>query len=1032
MSKRLVFLLCLGLGVMALTWAPAFGRGLDIRIATAADDIEEVISDGSMDGGSSDIEIPFESVGGNDQIAGFRFQVPIAKGATVTKAWLEFECDETKGGTEPVNVLIEGQLVPDAPAITTAARNLSGRSPWTTAKVKCPLPTWNAADVKIQTADISSIINEIISQDGWVSGNYILLTVRDDKSNPSKGTRGAEAYEGESNGAALLHIETFDPSASDPSPADGFVGVSQPFFSWTKGDGAILHNVYFGTTPELTEANLVAKNQPFAMYYHVAGIEPGTTYYWRVDEIDATAKVTPGAVWSFTAEPIAAFGPTPANGAVDMFPAATLKWSPGKLAIQHQVFFGSSLADVTDGKPAADKGKVTKTEFNAGVLRSSTTYYWRVDELTADGKTNKGPVWSFTTADGVSNKIVSQWWFNIGGGAISDLTNNARYPNNPTGTELKDEFEGQFTNQYDSYGMRVYGWLTPPESGDYTFWVAGNDVGELWLSTDADPANAKRICATASGGDPRQWDDTNKSAPVALKAGQKYYIMALQKDGSGRDHVAVAWQGPSIPSQTILRSQYVDAFALPPLTAFSPTPANNQAEAAQDGALSWKAGDGAQKHDVYFGDDKAAVAAADTASPLYKGQKTDASLSAGDLEWGKTYFWRVDEIDAAGVVSPGSVWSFTTANFLPVDDMEGYTDDEGSRIYETWVDGWTNNTGAVVGNLTAPFAERTIIHGGKQAMPMDFNNAKTPFYSEAEQTFSPLQNWTTNGVDALSLWFRGNPVRFLDKGNGAFTIGASGHDIWDNADDFRFVYKRLNGNGSITVKVESLVNTNVWAKAGVMIRDSLDAGSPMAYMIQSFSSGVSFGWRQNMGLACGSATQAGIVAPQWVKLTRTGNAFTAQYSADGKTWLDIKDATTGQVVSTTIGMGANIYIGLCVTSHDTAATTTAELSGAATTGGVTGSWQVAWIGDDPDRTNGAAPLYVAVEDSAGKVAVATHPDPAAAAISTWTEWKVPLSSLTGGNLAKVKKLYVGVGDRKNPAADGAGRIYIDDIRVTKP
>jgi hypothetical protein len=75
-------------------------------------------------------------------------------------------------------------------------------------------------------------------------------------------------------------------------------------------------------------------------------------------------------------------------------------------------------------------------------------------------------------------------------------------------------------------------------------------------------------------------------------------------------------------------------------------------------------------------------------------------------------------------------------------------------------------------------------------------------------------------------------------------------------------------------------------------------------------------------------------------------------------------------------------------------------------------------------------MYVAVQDSAGKVAVAS--DPTLVNTSAWTEWKIPLSSFTGVNLAKVKKLYIGVGDRKNPAADGAGRIYIDDIRVTKP
>jgi hypothetical protein len=77
-------------------------------------------------------------------------------------------------------------------------------------------------------------------------------------------------------------------------------------------------------------------------------------------------------------------------------------------------------------------------------------------------------------------------------------------------------------------------------------------------------------------------------------------------------------------------------------------------------------------------------------------------------------------------------------------------------------------------------------------------------------------------------------------------------------------------------------------------------------------------------------------------------------------------------------------------------------------------------------------LHVAVEDSAGKIAVAVHPDPAATVAAAWTEWKIPLGSLTGVNLAKVKKVYLGIGDRAKPIAGGAGRIYIDDIRGLKP
>jgi hypothetical protein len=127
-------------------------------------------------------------------------------------------------------------------------------------------------------------------------------------------------------------------------------------------------------------------------------------------------------------------------------------------------------------------------------------------------------------------------------------------------------------------------------------------------------------------------------------------------------------------------------------------------------------------------------------------------------------------------------------------------------------------------------------------------------------------------------------------------------------------------------------------------------------------------------------------------------------------------------------MAAPVYIGLCVTSHAAGEQRTFEFDSITTTGGVTGQWQGAAIASA--RYNSAASLYVAVEDSAGKVAVAS--DPALANATAWTQWKIPLSSFTGVNLAKVKTLYIGVGDRNKPVADGAGRVYIDDIRVIKP
>jgi hypothetical protein len=122
-----------------------------------------------------------------------------------------------------------------------------------------------------------------------------------------------------------------------------------------------------------------------------------------------------------------------------------------------------------------------------------------------------------------------------------------------------------------------------------------------------------------------------------------------------------------------------------------------------------------------------------------------------------------------------------------------------------------------------------------------------------------------------------------------------------------------------------------------------------------------------------------------------------------------------------------------VTSHNATATTTAVFSNVSTTGSVTGSWQVQAIGV-AQPANEAAPLYVAVQDSAGKSKVITHPDPAATTLATWQAWRIPLTEFSAGGvkLTAVKKLILGVGDRSNPKADGAGKLFIDDIGVGHP
>jgi regulation of enolase protein 1 (concanavalin A-like superfamily) len=360
--------------------------------------------------------------------------------------------------------------------------------------------------------------------------------------------------------------------------------------------------------------------------------------------------------------------------------------------------------------------------------------------------------------------------------------------------------------------------------------------------------------------------------------------------------------------------------------------------------------------------------------------------------------------------------------------MESYNDDD-HRIYSTWIDGLAEeNSGSLVGYMVSPFAERMIVRSGEQSMPFEYNNVDTPFYSEARREFSPAQDWTVRGADTLGLWIRGAAPAYVDDG-GLITMTGGGHDIGDSSDDFRFACRTLSGNGSIVVKVHSVGNTDAWAKAGVMIRETLAPESRFVSMVVSYNSGVSMGWRSWVAGPARSVVQADVAAPQWVKLTRTGDVFTTQYSADGTTWTDLR-TVTGEIATTNVAMANPVYVGLCVTSHNPAAMATAVMSDVAVAGQVSGSWEVATIGDDVQPANSPADLYATVEDSSGRSATAVHPT--AVTSDQWTRWEIPFGSLAGVNVRSVKKLFVGAGSRSSPVPGGGGRIYIDDIGIGRP
>jgi aryl-phospho-beta-D-glucosidase BglC (GH1 family) len=153
---------------------------------------------------------------------------------------------------------------------------------------------------------------------------------------------------------------------------------------------------------------------------------------------------------------------------------------------------------------------------------------------------------------GGTGTILREFWLNAAGSTPADLRSNASFPNNPSGSTQLTTLEGP-TNFADAYGTRIRGFVHPPVSGAYTFWLASDDGGDLSLSTSSDPANATRIAFVDSWTNPHEYTKlaSQQSVAINLVAGQKYYIEVVQKEGGGGDNVSVAWQGPGIPQQII-------------------------------------------------------------------------------------------------------------------------------------------------------------------------------------------------------------------------------------------------------------------------------------------------------------------------------------------------------------------------------------------------------------------------------------------------------------------------------------------------
>ncbi len=746
-------------------------------------------------------------------------------------------------------------------------------------------------------------------------------------------------------------------------------------------------------------------------------------------------------------KPEQASEPSPADQDPDAPYKMVLGWTPGAYAPAtngHKVYFSKDLDDVSNGIGGTILNSNHYPASGTLSLDFSTSYYWRVDEANVPTSGwDEGNIWQFTT-EPIAYRLPGQ---TITATASSENSANEEPDNTINGSgldaddlhsvELTDMWlsnaadanaawiQYEFDKVYKLHQMLVWNHNTALEP------AIGFGVNDATIEYSINGAN---------------WTALGTTHEFARAPGAAGYAADIPVDfaGAAAKYVKITansnWGG--IPGLTQCGLSEVRFFYIPVL-AREPNPMDGATDVLLDVVLGWRLGREAAEHDVYFSTKRQAVAN----STALVGTVTETSSGPLSLDLGQTYYWKINEVNMAETPTTweGDVWSFTTPLYFVVEDFEDYND-FCNRIFYTWTDGWGhsgdpacgvapyggNGSGSTMGYLAEPYAEQTITHDGSfQSMPFEYlNDGSTgkALYSETERAFDPAQDWTRRGVKALTLWFQGYPASVgsfsYDPVTGIYTMTAEGWDIWAMSDGFHYAFKRLSGLGTIEAHVLSVSNTNEWTKAGLMIRETLDANSVYASALITPLHGIRFQMRTTTGGDTTRTFQDGITAPQWLRLERGGgDTYTVSYSPDGSpgSWTQVGEPVI-------VGMNTNPYIGLALTSHVVDAMATAEFSDVTMTGTVTGQWQSQDIGI---TSNVADQLYVAVEDSAGKSKVVNHPDPNAVLSDTWQPWDIDLNDFSdaGVNIQSVRKMYIGVGDRDNPKLGGAGMLYIDDIRL---
>ncbi len=411
--------------------------------------------------------------------------------------------------------------------------------------------------------------------------------------------------------------------ATMPMPAISATAIAPDVvLSWTAGNNALSHNVYFGTNQSAVnnageddvefKGNQLLGTETFNPPAGVpSALSANTQYFWRIDEV-GTGGVRKGTIWNFRTGPGKAINPSPVNNAPSASVTSNLTWTAGAGASSHDVYLGTDLGMVTSATPLTVgifRGNQNTTTFDPpGNLDANTTFFWRIDSVAADNITKTtGDVWTFTTELGkASSPIPANLAIDVALDAILEWTAGA-------GADMHD----------------VY---------------FGTSLAAVSNATTADPEYRGQQAVTL-------FDPTSV---VAITASTQYF-WRIDTVASG---------GAPVRKGDIWRYTTLG----PPSQVSGPNPTNGATGVVTSTLLTWASASKATSYDVYFisqadnallppGDQ---IAVATTASPAFQGNQPATTFNPGALMANTTYLWRVDSRNAAGATT-GLVFTFTTA-----------------------------------------------------------------------------------------------------------------------------------------------------------------------------------------------------------------------------------------------------------------------------------------------------------------------------------------------------------------------------------